>query len=57
MDGGRQGWDRSVRNDGFSLNQDPSGSSGAVSRGERSPSWGRWVIERQGQRFSLEIGV
>lgn len=51
MESGRAGTDHSAMMD---LGPDqPLGSSGAVIRGERSPSWGRWVSE--GQVVSLGV--
>lgn len=52
MESGRAGTDHSAMMD-LGPDQKPSGSSGAVARGERSPSWGRWVSEGQG----VSLGV
>ena len=55
MDGGaRAGTDHSGMMD-FVPNQKPSGSSGVMSRGERSPSQGRWVSKGQGHRVGREV--
>lgn len=44
MDGGRAGTGHSAMMD-LGPDQKPLGSSRAVTRGERSPSWGRWVSD------------
>lgn len=54
MEGGRAGTDHSGMMD-LGPDQKPSESSGAVSGGERSPSWGRGVNEGQGQGVSLGV--
>lgn len=47
VEGGKAGTGHSALMD-LGPDQEPPGSSGAVTRGERSPSWGRWVSEGQG---------
>lgn len=54
MGGARAGTDHAGVMD-LVPNQKPPGSSGVMSRGERSPSWGRWVSEGQGQGVGLEV--
>lgn len=54
MGGGRAGTDHSGMMD-LGHDQKPPGSSGAMSRGKRSPSLGRWVSKGQGQGISLGV--